>query len=66
MSDGTWEAAMTHLAFAQRDFMNGDATGKERPTGASRRTQERDAAVVRNSRPVSQRIPPYLRLAHLG
>jgi ketosteroid isomerase-like protein len=26
MSDGTWKAAMTHLAVAQRDFMNGDAT----------------------------------------
>jgi len=27
MSDGTWEAAMTQLAAAQRNFMDGDATG---------------------------------------
>jgi hypothetical protein len=27
MSDSSWDAAMTQLAAAQRDFMNGDATG---------------------------------------
>jgi ketosteroid isomerase-like protein len=26
MSNGSWDAAMTELAAAQRDFMNGDAT----------------------------------------
>ena len=27
MSDNSWDAAMTELAAAQRNFMNGDATG---------------------------------------
>ncbi len=27
MADSSWETAMTELAAAQRDFMNGDATG---------------------------------------
>jgi ketosteroid isomerase-like protein len=30
MSDGSWEAAMEQLLAAQREFMNGDATGLQR------------------------------------
>lgn len=30
MSDSSWDAAMAQLAAAQRDFMNGDATGLQR------------------------------------
>ena len=30
MSNSFWDAAMAQLAMAQRDFMNGDATGLQR------------------------------------
>jgi hypothetical protein len=30
MSSSSWDAAMAQLATAQRDFMNGDATGRQR------------------------------------
>ena len=37
---------------------------EERPEGASRRTQDGNAALPRNSCPASQRIPPESELGH--